>query len=335
MLNNIVSYLVAPYKFINVNIDLPDEIPVDYVRVKYLFCGICGGDYSRYLGYRKEYPISLGHEFVAQVLDYNCSHSIDLGIGDFVVSDFNYRCTKCHYCQNGKSHLCTKNDIELFTNRAFSMYADIHYDYLVKIDSTIKPIYRATTIEPLSCIIHAMENYDLSQINSILIYGTGNIGMLCAFYLHNYKKKTVYVYDVSKEKCELVAHTLKCNIANTDNEYDLIVEATNTSSGLLECIMRCEYNQKICSFSHLYGQNTDEIYTSLVKKEINIYFPLRNGSKKNLSHAARIIKTSWTACEDKLLKIYETDNLNTAFEDKRSCNIPKQIIKFKAKQENS
>lgn len=67
MLDNIVSYLVAPHKFVNFNTLLPDEIPTDYVRVKFLFCGICGGDYSRYLGYRKEYPLSLGHEFVAQI----------------------------------------------------------------------------------------------------------------------------------------------------------------------------------------------------------------------------------------------------------------------------
>ena len=332
MFNNIVSYLYEPHKFINVNTYLPDTIPIDYVRVKYLFCGICGGDYSRYLGYRKEYPLSLGHEFVAQILNHNCSYPTNFKIGDFVVSDFNYRCLECHYCKNGKSHLCNKNDVELFTNRAFSLYADIHYSYLVKIDSSIKPIYRATAIEPLSCIIHALGNYDLSRINSILIYGTGNIGMLCAFYLHNCQKKTVSVYDINQKKCELVANTLGCNIAESNIECDLIIEATNSASGLLECIIQCEYNQKVCSFSHLYGQNTDDIYTNMVKKELNVYFPLRHGSKINLSRAAEIIKMHWTAREDKLLKIYETDNLNRAFESKKSCSIPKQIIKFRARQ---
>ena len=36
--------------------------------------------------------------------------------------------------------LCKKNDIELFTNRAFSLYADVHYSYLTKIDLDIKYI---------------------------------------------------------------------------------------------------------------------------------------------------------------------------------------------------
>lgn len=333
MLSNVVSYLMAPHKFVNVNSDLPDKIPADHVRVEYLYCGICGGDYSRYLGYRTEYPLSLGHEFVAQVLDYNCSCTLEFEKGDYVVSDFNYRCNECSYCQKGKSHLCIKNDIGLFTNRAFSMYADIHYSYLTKINSSIKPIYRATTIEPLSCILHAMEKYDLSKITHVLIYGTGNIGMLCAFYLHTCCNKNVYVYDTFKEKCQLVAHTLGCNIASFDTDYDLIIEATNNASGLLECIMRCEYNQSICSFSHLYGQDTEQIYTALVKKEIDIYFPLRNGSKDNLSHAAQIIKANWSAREDRLIEIIKTDDLNTAFEAKKNCSKPKQVVKFKVMQE--
>lgn len=329
MLKNIVSYLVAPYKFVNINSDLPDKIPVDYVRVKYLYCGICGGDYSRYLGYRAEYPLSLGHEFVALVLDHNCSHTINYDKGDYVVSDFNYRCNECSYCQKGKSHLCIENDIGLFSNRAFSMYADIHYSYLTKIASSITPIYRATSIEPLSCILHAMENYDLSKITRVLIYGTGNIGMLCAFYLHTCCNKNVYVYDKFKEKCSLVTDTLGCNIATFDTDYNLIIEATNDANGLLKCITRCEDNQSICSFSHLYGQNTEQIYTTLVKKETNIYFPLRNGSKDNLSHAARLIELNWTAREDRLIEVFETNDLNIAFDAKKNCSKPKQVVKFK------
>ena len=78
MLNNIVSYLVAPHKFNNEACMLPDIVPSDYVRVKYEYCGICGGDYSRFLGYRNDYPISLGHEFVAKVLDINCNKGLSV-----------------------------------------------------------------------------------------------------------------------------------------------------------------------------------------------------------------------------------------------------------------
>lgn len=328
MPQNIVSYLKSAHNFINVSTELPNDIPLNYVRVKYLYCGICGGDYSRFLGYRSNYPISLGHEFVAEVLDYNCNVSLDYTIGDFVVSDFNYRCMKCEYCIQNKTHLCKQNDISLFTNRAFSLYADIHYSYLIKTNILKKYIYRATCIEPLSCVIHAINHYDVSQLNSILVYGTGNIGMLCAFYLSCCMKKNVYIYDINNIKQAHISKLFSCKQAQPNFSYDLIIEATNNPNGLLECISNSAYNQRICSFSHLYGQETSGIYETLVKKESIAYFPLRNGAKNNLEIADKYIIDNWISDYDKLFKIYKTNDINHPFEEKSICNHPKQIIQF-------
>lgn len=333
-MNNIVAKLVAPYNFVNQQEFLPDQIPVDYIRVKYLYCGICGGDYSRYLGYRKSYPISLGHEFVAEIIGTNISEDIMLSVGDYVVSDFNYRCGICNYCTNEKTHLCVENNKELFSNRAFSLYADIHYSYLVKTNISSNKIFRATAVEPLSCIIHAMEHYDLNKINSVFIYGIGNIGMLCAFYLSTFLKKEVYIYDVCQPKTEIIINTLNCKRGNFNINYDLIIEATNSSAGLLNCIQSCLSNVEICSFSHLYGQETNSIYDELVPKEVSIYFPLRNGAKENLKHASEIIEHTWSDSYDKLIYIHETDNINIAFQNKSLRIEPKQIIKFTTNLEN-
>lgn len=328
MLNNIISTLVAPHNFINQQKLMQEDIPENYVRVKYLYCGICGGDYSRYLGYRKSYPISLGHEFVAEIIGTNIPEDVLLNVGDYVVSDFNYRCGVCDYCTNGKSHLCLYNNRELFTNRAFSLYADIHYSYLVKTNISMAKIYRATAVEPLSCIIHAMKHYNMHKINSILIFGTGNIGMLCAFYLGTFLKKDVYVYDICMQRAEDIINILSCKKADLNKNYDLIIEATNSSSGLLNCIESCFFNSDICSFSHLYGQKTDSIYENLVTKEISIYFPLRNGAKENLQKASRIIESTWLDNYDKLIYIHETNDINIAFKNKILHSEPKHIIRF-------
>lgn len=330
MVKNVVSYLVAPREFANKRCDLPEEIPHNYVRVKYLYCGICGGDYSRYLGYRTEYPISLGHEFVAQVVNINRETSLTYKMGDFVVSDFNYRCMMCPYCQNQKTHLCVKNDIGKFTNRAFALYADIHYSYLVNANILKEYIYRAAMVEPLSCVIHAMDFYDLSKVNSILIYGTGSIGMLSAFYLSQCKKKKVFLYDTHTKRMNIIAELFACKNADFSQIYDLIIEATNSSNGLLECISKARYNPMICSFSHLYGQDTKDLYNHFVKKESNVYFPLRNGLQNTLCRAMQNIKSNWLLSYDSLIKIYNTDNVSLAFEDKDKCVEPKQIIRFSA-----
>ena len=328
MFNNIVSYLIAPHKFRNVTCMLPDKVPLDYVRVKYEYCGICGGDYSRFLGYRNDYPISLGHEFVAKVQDINCNKKLNYTIGDYVVSDFNYRCGKCLFCIQNKTHLCLKNDVALFTNRAFSYYADIHYSYLVKTNISCNYLYRATAVEPLSCIIHAMNHYNLSDINFILIYGTGNIGMLCAFYLGCCMKKNVQIFDTNIVKQKYITDLFPCTPVDFNTSYDLVIEATNSSFGLSQCIEHYASTKNICSFSHLYGQATENLYDKLVKKECSIYFPLRNGSRKNLHIAAELIEQNWEDSFDKLIQIYETNDINFPFEDKSKCNKPKQAIRF-------
>lgn len=328
MIKNTVAYLVKPYKFINKSQELQDNLPLNYIRVEYLYCGICGGDYSRYLGYRLDYPISLGHEFVAKVIDMNCDKALNFTIGDYVVSDFNYRCHDCFYCNHQKTHLCVQNGAEKFTNRAFALYGDIHYSYLVKTNIPSKYIYRATMVEPLSCILHALDFYDLSKLEHILIYGTGNIGMLCAFYLSKCKNKKVFLYDINMNKEMLISELFMCKHADFSRTYDLIIEATNEPTGFLECITKVGYNPNICSFSHLYGQNTNEIYDLLVKCEASIYFPLRNGSQNTLHKATQNIESNWVQGYDKLLKIYQTNNVNLPFEDKCNCIEPKQIINF-------
>ena len=59
---NKIHMLTEPYRFEVSDTELP-EPSIGYVTINYLFCGICEGDYSRYIGRRKDYPISLGHEF--------------------------------------------------------------------------------------------------------------------------------------------------------------------------------------------------------------------------------------------------------------------------------
>ena len=87
---NIIALFTAPHR-----IDLIESsistLRNDYVLVEYIYCGICGGDYSVYCGNRQSYPISLGHEFVAKVLSVSKSVT-NISPGQYVVSDLNYRC---------------------------------------------------------------------------------------------------------------------------------------------------------------------------------------------------------------------------------------------------
>jgi len=109
---NIVAQFLAPYKISLMESSLPPLLP-EYAVIEYLYCGICGGDYSVYLGRRQAYPISLGHEFVGRIISVG-KNVTNLKNGQYVISDLNYRCGECKFCKRGQSHLCEKTILVFF-----------------------------------------------------------------------------------------------------------------------------------------------------------------------------------------------------------------------------
>lgn len=278
------------------------------------------------MGRRTKYPISLGHEFVAEVI---CTGKKvkNFSNGDLVVSDLNFRCGKCEYCKTHKSHLCIDNDIQKFTNRGFALYANIHYSYLLKINE-IKNIPTACFIEPLSCVIHAANMINRKQYNNILINGGGSIGTLFCLYLSRVHKLNVFVKEPNKAKLDklVFCYGVKPYIPNV--RYDIIIECSNSPEGMQEALDMANRGDELCVMSHLYGIDTSFIYETICKKELNVTFPLRNGEKENLATAYHIIKNQWKPTDDCLFKIY--NNIEDAFSDKASSEYNKQIINVSA-----
>lgn len=321
---NNVAVFTAP-QTINIESKPLPDIPPDYVRIKYLYCGICGGDYSTFLGRRTRYPITLGHEFVGEIIE--CGEDVhNFHCGQIIISDFNYRCGECTFCRNNQSHLCVKNNIELFSNRGFANCAVVHTNYLTAISP---PAYlpRACLIEPLSCVIHACENVHIKTGMRILLCGGGSLGMLFCFYLGR------ILGDISIDVCESVEariHLLERHFPvsryhnDQRGEYDLIIDCSNTVSGLMFSLLNTPTGGNICVLSHLYGIDSSFVYEQICKKELKCIFPLRNGPHKNLEAAVEYIDQFWDNGDDELLLVYKS--IIEAFRAKPSSPSCKQII---------
>ena len=292
--------------------------------MKYLFCGICGGDYSTYIGRRAKYPISLGHEFVAEVLQTG-SNVNNLYSGQFVISDFNFRCGKCIYCRQYKSHLCVNNNIQNFSNRAFAEYGVIHKSYLYKLKiHTYLP--RACFIEPLSCVIHAIDTIKPLFDFPILINGMGSIGTMMVFYLNMVLHyKNIYVNDTNVSRLNKI---IKCfhvkKYKNSQITPAFIIECTNDLDGIKKALQFAPYGISMCIMSHLYGENTAFIYEELCRKEIQPFFPLRNGESKNIYCAMDYIEKYWNTEMDSLY--YIDNDINKLFQTKPHIPFNKQIL---------
>lgn len=326
-MENNVYYLIKKRTFQLSRNDLSTLKP-NFVRVQYLYCGICGGDYSCFLGRRTSYPYSLGHEFVAKVIKIG-TEVTNLKENDYVISDFNYRCGRCSYCLDKKEHLCIQNDVSYFSNRAFAEYADIHRNYLYNVN-VLDNIVNATLVEPLSCVIHAYnEILSICNPKSILIVGLGNIGMIFAFYLKLViKKEKVFIHDSVPEKERRIIALFNCAEMDIDYtlKYDLIIDATNSITGAKFCLDISSSSQKYCMMSHLYGLDTSFIYEMMCQKEIHPLFPLRNGNRENIHLAIKIIYQYWQSSFDETIEVFPITQIQNIFDKKHSLKSNKQII---------
>lgn len=305
-------------------IEFPEQLEPDYVLVKYLFCGICGGDYSTYIGRRKLYPVSLGHEFVAQVVTLGKNVNSTL-LNSFVISDFNFRCNECNYCISHKSHLCDQNDIQRFSNRAFAEYGIIHQNYLYKIDLKTN-LPRACFMEPLSCVLHALNNFPFKMDEPILVYGLGSIGTMMTFYLsHILQHTSVHVFDINPFRLNKILNCFNVRkYSQCEPIPKYIIECTNTVAGLDTILKTANKNTHICIMSHLYGEDTSFVYEYICRKELCAYFPLRNGEQNNIYRAIAYIEKYWFDQMDSLY--YIGNDLNEIFEKKSSNPFNKQIF---------
>ncbi|WP_286335465.1 zinc-dependent alcohol dehydrogenase [Bacteroides caecimuris] len=310
--------------------DLPNELPEHSVLLRIEYCGICGGDYSCYLGRRPEYPKSLGHEFVGTVLSMGGGVQA-FQVGDFVISDLNYRCGKCSYCLTGNSHLCVSNNIERFSNRAFFQYMVIDETYLYRIKMPASLLYRAALIEPLSCVIHSYGQLKTLDWKTILINGCGSIGMLFCFYLkHVFRDCDISVYDVNTHRSVALSNSfgVKCVDSLSEESFDGVYECTNSPAGMEFSLRSVKRGGAFCILSHLYGEQTSFIYETICKKELRLVCSLRNGVPANVRAAIECIEALWTASLDSLIGIYAFDNLPDVFREKEQIIFNKQVMKI-------
>ena len=187
------------------------------VLVRVEAVGLCGTDLHIYAGHSNynrdgadrliplsEQPQILGHEISGVVVAAGAEVT-DLAVGDRVVIDQGRTCVGerravvCEYCRTGDSHQCERYAEHGITGLpgGLAEYLAIPAANAVPIRSGLDAA-TATVVEPLGCIVHAMDRllamptrYTLDaeeperRVRSVLIAGGGPAGLLFLQYLRN------------------------------------------------------------------------------------------------------------------------------------------------------
>jgi len=156
------------------------EIGTKDILIKVMACGICGSDIMEW--YRvKRAPLVLGHELTGEVIEVG-REVTKFKKGDRVFSTHHVPCNECHYCMTGHETACHVFQNENnFDPGGFSEYLQVKGRSIDTGTFTLPEemtYEEGTFIEPLGTAVRALRTIEITPGDSLLILGSGIIGLL-------------------------------------------------------------------------------------------------------------------------------------------------------------
>lgn len=170
--------------------------------------------------------------------------------GDRVAIEPGYPCRRCKQCKAGRYNVCADMKFAAHppTNGNLCRFFKIPEDFVHKISDSLS-LEEAVLVEPLSVAVHAVRLAGMRPGQSVLIQGSGTIGLLVAAMAKVVGSSVVYVADIQKKKLEFAKSFTNCATfepelastpeaeaarfkkeANLINGVDIVLECTGVES---------------------------------------------------------------------------------------------------------
>lgn len=206
------------------------------ILIKVEASGICGTDLHIFKGdYKGSYPIIPGHEFSGTVVTAGAGVT-SFKVGDRVSVEPNISCGICYECLNNRQHYCQNvQAVGVTRPGAMAQYIAAPEGAAFNIGSL--SFEEAAFMEPLSCVLHGIERFELDLADRVLLIGAGPIGLLLLQLLLLQGASRVDVADLDTDRLE-VAKKLGAAEVYTDLDdvpkeyYHKVCEATGVTSVL-------------------------------------------------------------------------------------------------------
>ena len=123
-------------------------------------------------------PIRFGHEFAGTITEVGAGVEERWEIGQKVLAANSAPCGECYYCRRELPEIC--DDLE-FLNGAYAESLVIPARFvsrsLYELPAPLSFAEAALT-EPLACVVHGMESISVTRGETVIVLGTGPIGLL-------------------------------------------------------------------------------------------------------------------------------------------------------------
>ncbi len=292
--------LEEPRRFEKVDIAEPGRPGPGQALVRTHRMGICGTDYSGYLGKMPffSYPRIPGHELGVEVLDV-ADDVTNVRVGDRCSVEPYMNCGKCYACRKGNGNCCEKlNVIGVMIDGGLCDQFLIRADKLHTSDKL--SFEQLALVETLGIGCHATDRGSPGQGDHVLVIGAGPIG-LATLEFTRLTGATITVMDMVPSRLEFcrenygVAHTVlfkgdgselsQMQEITDGDKYAVVTDATGNNRSMSGAL---EYVAHTGSLVYV-GITTEQVsfkHPALHKPEMSI-----KGSRNALpSDFARIIR---------------------------------------------
>ncbi|KAE8153132.1 GroES-like protein [Aspergillus avenaceus] len=214
---NLSCLLYGPGKARFENREVPSiEDPHDIlVRISYV--GVCGSD-AHFWTHRgvmrmvsEEQPLVMGHEASGIV------HSVGPEVtkvvpGDRVAIEPGFSCRRCKQCKAGKYNLCP--DMKFAADPPDNHGTLAHMfrtpeDFVYKLPDTVS-LEESVLVEPLSVAVHGARLAGVAPGQTVLVQGSGTIGLLAAATAKAFGAKEVFISDINQTKLDFARGFVGC-----------------------------------------------------------------------------------------------------------------------------
>ena len=228
--------------------DVPTPVAKESeVIVKVKAAGICSSDIPRvYSTGAYHYPIILGHEFSGITTNGK-------RVGVFPLLP----CKTCESCNTGRYETCLNYSyLGSRQNGAFAEYVVVPEWNLIELPEDVS-YEHAALLEPAAVAVHAARQIDFNRVSNAAVIGNGIIGTLVV--------KWLAVFGITN--LELI-----CRNDNSQQSYDVCVEAVGTTDAFRRCVEMTKANGQIV----LVGNPNKEfcidqkLYWQILRKQLTI-----------------------------------------------------------------
>jgi len=183
--------------------DMPVPVPEkDQALIRVGVGGICGSDLTIISGKhpRAKAPLILGHEFMGRVERLPEAYSGALRPGQRVTVEPLLACGTCRPCRGGNRHVCRNlRLLGVETHGGFAEFAAAPVNKVFPLADSVSD-REGAMIEPLAVAVHGVDAGKPSPGDSIVVFGAGPIGLLCALVARTWGDHRVLLFERDGER---------------------------------------------------------------------------------------------------------------------------------------